>query len=271
MISLNSETKMVISVAGKPSNFGTTIHNAAYKYLGINYLYKSFCVVNIEDAVKGVRSLGMRGCSVSMPFKQSVLPFLDELDTAAAKIGAVNTIVNNDGVLKGYNTDVYGAKMALEKIDAQNADSIMLLGAGGVARAILYALMGMGISKIYISNRSPGKTSDLENIYNCIAVPWSEVKNNPTQILINATSVGMESVSGSFPINLRQQAGLKAVVDVVVSPMDTHLINSAQELGMGVSPGYYMSLHQAAAQFKLYTGIEPPIAHMETCLKELLA
>jgi len=270
MGSLNSETQMVISVAAKPGNFGTTIHNAAYKYLGINYLYKSFCTANIEDAIRGVRALGIRGCSVSMPFKQPVVSLLDELDASASEIGAVNTVVNNNGVLKGYNTDVYGAKKALEKINTQKTDSVLVLGAGGVARAIIHALADIGVTDIYISNRSPAKTIDLEQKYNCKIVPWAEVGSVPTQILINATSIGMESTSSRFPINLGAQKLLRAVFDVVVSPMDTHLISMAEKLGMEVSPGYYMSLHQAAAQFKLYTGMEPPLAYMETCIKELL-
>src|SRR3990172_6053257 len=105
---IEKDTQLCISVAARPSNFGTTIHNAVFRKLGLNFIYTAFGITDIAGAVVGVRALGIRGCSVSMPFKEAVIPYLDALDPAARTIGAVNTVVNDSGRLTGYNTDIAG-------------------------------------------------------------------------------------------------------------------------------------------------------------------
>ena len=104
-----------ISVAKNPGKFGETVHNAGYDVLGLPFQYKAFSTNDISGVIKGVRALGIRGCSVSMPFKETVVPYLDRLDPLAKKIGAVNTIVNKNNTLIGYNTDFYGAKECLKR------------------------------------------------------------------------------------------------------------------------------------------------------------
>lgn len=127
------DATLCISVAKNPGKFGITVHNAAFRSLGLNFIYKTFSVTDIAGVITGVRALGIRGCSISMPFKESVIPHLDQLDPIAKKIGAVNTVVNKHGHLIGYNTDVIGAYESLKTLNASNNTSILLLGAGGVS------------------------------------------------------------------------------------------------------------------------------------------
>jgi len=138
---------LCISVAEKPGKFGITVHNAGYRALGLNFMYKTFAINDIKGAIIGVRSLGIRGCSVSMPFKEKVIPFLDRLDPLAKKIGAVNTVVNDNGSLVGYNTDVIAVEKSLKQLQIKNDKSIIIFGAGGVSRAILVALKNLKLKK----------------------------------------------------------------------------------------------------------------------------
>lgn len=267
---INKDTQLCISVASRPSNFGTTLHNAGYMALGLNFAYKAFGISDIEGAIAGVRALGIRGCSVSMPFKETVIPYLDALDETARVIGAVNTIVNKSGQLTGYNTDAIGARTALESLHVSPRESVLLLGAGGAARAILFALRQIGFSRVRVANRDIEKTQRLNAILTCQPVLWSERQQEPADLLINATPIGMNPNAELTPLEdafIRQSA---AVMDVVISPMETRLISCARLAGKKVAPGYLMSLEQAMAQFVLYTGVEPPREVMEQNLRRLL-
>jgi len=266
---VNKDTQLCISLSSRPSNFGTTLHNAAYAALGLNFVYKAFGISDLAGALTGVRALNIRGCSVSMPFKEVVLPLLDELDETACVIGAVNTVVNETGRLKGYNTDAVGARKALEFIKAQPGESVLLIGAGGVARAILFALRQLGFSHVRATNRDLKKVQFLNSILPCEAVPWEERCTVGTDLLINATSVGMSPDLQQSPIEAEFLRQTRAVMDVVVSPMETRLIREARSLGREVAPGYLMSLEQAIAQFQLYTGVVPPRALLESKMREL--
>jgi len=267
---INKDTQICISVASRPSNFGTTLHNAAYAAMGLNFLYKAFKINDIEAALIGVRALNIRGCSVSMPFKEEVLPLLDELDETARHIGAVNTIVNKDGRLTGYNTDVFGARKALESINAKPGEAVLILGAGGAARAIAFALKEIGFNQIQISNRNPKRNINLNSILTCEVVPWKNRDQVRTDLLINATSVGMSPYVNRRLINEVFISNTRAVMDVVVSPMESRLIKLARFMDKEVSPGYLMSLEQTIAQFKLYTGLAPPREVMEKKLIQLI-
>lgn len=268
---VNKDTHLCISVASRPSNFGTTLHNAAYAALGLNFVYKAFGISDLAGALTGVRALNIRGCSVSMPFKEAVLPLLDDLDETARLIGAVNTIVNDSGRLTGYNTDAAGARKALESIRAEPGETVLLLGAGGAARAIVFALRQMGFSQVRVSSRDLKKISHLNSILPCQVVPWEEKHQARADLLINATSVGMSPDCDQSPVEAGLLRQARAVMDVVVSPLESSLIKLARSMGKDVAPGYLMSLEQAIAQFRLYTGEAPPRDVMEESLKRLLA
>ena len=157
---------LCISVAEKPGKFGITVHNAGYRALGLNFMYKTFAINDIKGAIIGVRSLGIRGCSVSMPFKEKVIPFLDRLDPLAKKIGAVNTIVNDNGRLIGYNTDVIAVEKSLKPLQIKNDNDIIIFGAGGVSRAILVALKNLKLKNITVANRTTRKGEKLAKEFN---------------------------------------------------------------------------------------------------------
>ena len=266
---INKDTQLCISLSSSPGNFGSFLHNAAFKALGLNYIYKSFGISNIKDALIGVRALNIRGCSVSMPFKESVLPLLDKLDQSARLIGAVNTIVNNDGELTGFNTDQVGARKVLENISIRPSDKILLLGAGGVSRAILFALKEIGCDLVYVSNRDSNKINSLNSILPCQLVPWEERHTFRPDLVINATPVGMNPNIDQSPMDVDFLFHVKAVMDVVVSPVDTRLISLSRSLGKIIVPGYMMSLEQAMEQFSLYTCEDPPREVMEQALNNI--
>jgi len=267
---INKDTQVCISVASRPGNFGTTLHNAAYVALGLNFLYKACGISDIVGAMVGVRALGIRGCSVSMPFKEAAISCLDALDETAQVIGSVNTIVNDGGRLTGYNTDVIGAQVALEALQARPGESVLMAGAGGAARAILFALRQLGFNSVRVASRDVEKIQQLNTILPCQPVSWAERQQEPVDLVINATPVGMNPNAESMPFGEAFLHQSRAVMDVVISPMETRLICCARSAGKAVSPGYLMSLEQAMAQFTLYTGVVPPRDLMEQKMRRLL-
>lgn len=267
---INKDTQFCISVAARPGNFGTTLHNAAYAALGLNFAYKACGIADIGGAIAGVRALGIRGCGVSMPFKETVMKYLDALDPTAQVIGAVNTVVNEKGYLTGYNTDADGAKAALETLGIRKDDQVLILGAGGAARAIMYALQQLHVRRILVSNRDFAKAHKLAEHVGSEAIEWFSRNEARVDVLINATPVGMEPHIAEMPVNEVVVDGCRAVMDVVVSPVETRLIKEAKKLGKQVALGHEMSLHQAAAQFRLYTGVDPPLDVMRASMQRLL-
>lgn len=263
---INKDTQLCISIANEAGNFGTILHNSAYRSLDLNFIYKSFAIKDLPGAIKGVRALGIRGCSVSAPFKQNVIGLLDDLDSSAEEAGSVNTIVNNSGRLRGYNTDIIGAKLALLRLSIEPSESILIMGGGGVARAILVALRDIGCTNISVACRDVKKGKLLNSITNFNVIPWSKREEVPSRIVINATSIGMPSSADECPLSCFYISGLRGVMDVVPSLNKTRLIYTAMEHGIQVVPGYIMSLEQAAAQFNLYTGCNPPKEVMEKAL-----
>lgn len=267
---INKDTQLCISIAERPSNFGTTLHNMAYETLGLNFIYKAFRVTDLRGAIAGVRSLGIRGCSVSMPFKQAVIPFLDVLDETAECTGAVNTIVNDGHRLTGFNTDLIGVRSVMSVLQQRNSEDILVLGAGGMARAILAVLREMGCTNIFVASRDPSKFALLKAIVDCTLIPWQERHERKAQILINATSIGMTPDAQLMPVDIEFINSTHVVIDAVVSPMETNLIAYAKKAGKIVVPGYQISLEQAVAQFFLYTQTPAPRIIMEAGIQKLL-
>ena len=137
---LNKEKpEICISISSSPGTFGETVHNCAYKYHKLNYIYKAVKTENLKKTMFSIKGLGIKGCSVSMPFKEKVIKFLDKLDPLARRTGAVNTILNKNNKLIGFNTDVYGATKALHQLNLKSTNSILILGSGGGSRAIRVA------------------------------------------------------------------------------------------------------------------------------------
>jgi len=203
--------------------------------------------------------MGIRGCSVSMPFKQSIIKELDKLDDTAKVIGAVNTIVNDNGVLTGYNTDAYGAEIVLKKMGFYSEQSVLLLGAGGAAQAIIYALNKLGGTNVTLCNRHAERLQELDSEHRFSSIAWEERNNIKADLLINATSVGMSPEDKNMPVDDDSISNFNSFFDIVVTPRETRLLSTALTLNKKVIYGYEMSFYQAVKQFELYTGHKAPM------------
>lgn len=260
------------SLSLHPVGLGAAMHTAAYQALGLSWVYVPFRVTDLEGALRGARALGIRGLGVSMPFKLHVMPLLDALDPVAARIGAVNTIVNDDGALTGHNTDAAGAVAALrEALPALEGKRVLVLGAGGAARAVVHGLRDAKVD-VELANRTEERAAELAAATGARHVPWLRaIRELEHDAVINATSVGMREVDPGCavpPTSLRE--GL-VVMDIVYKPVETALVRAARERGCVVVRGERMLLHQAARQFALYVGREAPLAAMEDALLATVA
>lgn len=272
---LNSSTKIIIGV-GDPikQTLSPKMHNPAYQALGIDdqFVYLSARVTedNLSSALAGARALGIRGISVTVPHKQEAIKYLDEIDQVAKKIGAVNTILNNNGQLKGYNTDWIGAITSLEKRTQLKGKRVALFGAGGAARAIVYGLIKKGaLVKIY--NRTKEKSKKLAQEFHCLSGNLNQVEEiKEMDIIINATTLGMEPNISQTPLPNKFIEKHHLVFDIVFKPSETRLIREAKHKGAKVIYGYEMLLYQGVEQFKLYTGIDAPVEIMKEALVKSL-
>ena len=256
-MAINKDTQLCISISARPSNFGTTFHNYLYQKLGLDFIYKAFQVQDVEHAVKGVRALGIRGCAVSMPHKESCMPFVDEISESAAAIQSVNTIVNDNGYLKAYNTDYIAIYKLIEKYQLDNTKSVIVHGSGGMAKAVVAAFKNSGFSqlKVYARNAETGK--NLAALYGFEYI--SSLDRQQAEILVNVTPIGMkggkDELTLAFPEHLIKAA--ETAFDVVAMPVETPFIKLAERLGKQVISGAEVIVLQAVEQFELYTHQRP--------------
>jgi shikimate dehydrogenase len=242
------------------------MHNAAYRAAGLSFTYVAFGIENTHEAILAMRYLGIRGLGVSMPHKIRVIEYLDEMDETAESIGAVNTVVNDDGRLIGYNTDWTGAIGALEeRIEIAGKRSVVV-GAGGAARAIVYGLVRKG-SQVTLYNRTASKGEKLAKEFGAQFAGGLEELGaiEKYDILVNATSVGFHAPDESVIPTSILYAG-RIVLDVVFVPPESRLVRDARERGCVAIPGSRMLVHQAMSQFELYTGHKAPFEAMERAL-----
>jgi shikimate dehydrogenase len=248
------------------------IHNAAYEDLGLNYAYLAFNVDDVEGALRGMKSLNIRGFSVTIPHKIEVMNYLDEIDPVAKRIGAVNTVVNDNGYLKGYNTDWLGFVRSLEVHTAIQDKQVVVLGAGGAARAVAFGIKERG-GKLTILNRAV-EIEMAQSLAIEVGCPWGDLSQldsvHDADIVINATSVGMHPHVDATVIDPQHLQSKQVVYDIVYNPLKTRFLKEAREKGCQVVPGYEMLLLQGVAQFELWTGETAPVDLMRTILKERL-
>lgn len=162
---INKDTQVCMSLAARPSNFGTRFHNYLYEALDLNYLYKAFSPTDLTQAISGVRGLGIRGCAISMPFKEACIPLVDELDASAQAIHSVNTIVNTNGHLKAYNTDYIAIARLLANYKVSPDLVFALRGSGGMAKAVACALKDAGFTRGYIVAIDEASGKQLAELY----------------------------------------------------------------------------------------------------------
>jgi len=247
------------------------IHNVGYQALGINYIYVPFRVSDIKQAIEGIRGLGIRGASITIPHKTSAIKYIDKIDPLAEEIGAVNTIVNDDGVLTGYNTDRDGALKALKEVTTLKGQKTVLIGSGGAASAIAVGLKAKGV-KLVVLNRTEEKARKLAKRVNASGFggldKLSEISS--ADILINATPVGMLPKTDQSIIPKDLLHNHLTVFDIISNPKETRLLIEARERGCAVVYGYKMLLYQAVKQFELFTGRQAPLPAMESALTQAL-
>jgi shikimate dehydrogenase len=254
---LSKDTRLCISLAGRPSNIGTRFHNYLYDLLGLDFVYKAFTTTDIVGAIGGVRALGIRGCSVSMPFKQDVIPLVDRVEQSAQAINAVNTIVNDGRHLTASNTDYIAVQRLIEEHGLQRSQSVLIHGSGGMAGAVGAAFRDSGFQKglVVARNTEAGAGLARQLGYEYAA----EVGSRTADVIVNVTPVGMaggpeERLS---PFDTSTIAKADTVFDVVALPSETPLIVAARAAGVNVITGAEVIALQAAEQFERYTGVRP--------------
>jgi len=272
---IDAQTKLY-GVIGNPvrHSLSPVIHNGAFKRLGWNAVYLAFEVKHVERALEGIRGLGLKGVSVTLPFKTEVIPFLDKIEGLAKKIGAVNTIVNREGKLVGFNTDCSGALEALEEKMDLEGKRVVLLGAGGAGRAIGFGLKERGCQLI-IANRSRDRGETLSRELKCYFIPMSsfvKMKAGELQadVVINTTSLGMVPQERETPIPKKLLRKGMVVMDIVYEPLQTKLLREAKEKGCLTINGLEMFIRQGATQFEIWTGRKPDLKQIRKDLYRAL-
>jgi shikimate dehydrogenase len=256
-------TTQIFGILGRPvaHSLSPAMHNAAFRELGLNAVYVAFPVADLAHAVAGLRGLQIRGASVTIPLKEEIIPLLDEIDPQAARIGAVNTVVNRDGRLVGYNTDWRGALCALEEKTALAGKRVLILGAGGASRAIAFGILEKG-GQVAVSDLEKDKALALSRQLWVEVIAPDYLSRYPADILINATPVGMEPNIGNIPIDPNLLERFQVVMDIVYKPLETRLLQEAKARGCQTIDGLRMLIHQATEQFTLWTGRPAPLEIM---------
>jgi shikimate dehydrogenase len=250
------------------------MHNAAFEALKIDYVFLAFRVkpAEVECAVNGMRALNIRGLNVTMPHKSSVIKHLDRVDLSAQIVNSVNTILNKENLLFGFNTDGVGAFKALKENGVEpKGRKVLLLGAGGAARAIAYTMANKA-DELAVLNRTVKQAQALakllEKSFNkkisTGSLSPSDIQSNlqDSDILINATSVGMKPKAEESPIPPKLLRSNLAVMDIVYNPLETKLAKDAKAAGAKVVSGVEMLIYQGAASFELWTGKSAPVEVM---------
>lgn len=245
------------------------MHNTAFRAVGLNAVYLAFETREINDCLRGMRALGIKGLSVTLPHKSAVIPLLDKVEDRAKRIGAVNTIVNSNGRLKGYNTDAVGALRSLQGVVDLPKRRCLIVGAGGAARAIAFMLKELDCELI-IANRSKERGEELAASLGCPFVPLDEIKDIKTDLIIQTTSVGMHPDIDQCPVpeNLLRKG--TTVMDIIYNPLETKLLKLAKKNGCRTISGLGMFIYQGAEQFRLWTGLEAPVEVMTRAVKRAL-
>lgn len=251
------------------------IHNAAFTTLGLNCSYIAFRVQEgqLKNSMDSLRAINIGGFNVTMPHKVTVLNYVDRSDKIAEMVGAANTVNNEGGKFHAYNTDVVGfiEPLRQRKIDL-NGFEVLILGAGGAARAVAVALsQEKGVSKINIFNRDIDRSTSLANMINKSGIEIGIISQNDVQkiafrsnLIINTTPLGMKNEQSLIKTSSISKESI--VYDIVYKPIETKLLENARTAGAQVIYGYEMLLEQAIASFKIWFKIDPPIESMKKVL-----
>ena len=259
------------SIAGRPGRYGVAMHNAAFRAHGLAYVYVAFGTLDTAGALTAMRALGIRGLGVTTPHKVTVMALLDAVDETARLIGAVNTVINDDGRLRGHNVDWIGAVRAFERVRPLAGLRAAVVGAGGGARAIVYGLKHRG-ARVSVFNRTAAHGLEL-----CARLgasfagpPAAMAAAAPFDLIAHATTVGFHDEDAMLVPQTALYPGA-VVFDAVPVPLETRLLRAARARGCATIAGVRMQLEQAACQFELYTGMAPDLRVMEDALLAAIA
>ncbi len=279
---ISGRTK-VAAIIGFPveHSLSPVIHNAAFRSLGLDWIYVPFSVppVSIREAVEGIRALGIAGVNVTVPHKESIIPYLDSLSPEASLFGAVNTIKNEGGHLKGYNTDGEGFLISMREAGIEpEGMEVLIFGAGGAARAIAGALALNGVKAIHIVNRTEEKGAFLARYFSQ-HFPEKRFYYHPFRLqeireilpdmhmLVNATSIGLKE-EDHIPLSFERIKKDAIIADIVYKPSGTDLLSEARKHGFKTLSGEGMLLYQGALSFEIWTGRKAPISVMKEAIKQ---
>ena len=264
------------AVIGDPidHSLSPNIHNAAFRQLGLDHTYIAYKIPagDLSAGIDALKAIKIAGFNVTIPHKIEMMKFLDEMDTTCKVIGAVNTVLNDNGKLKGYNTDMIGFLDPIKKKNLTIEGSrVLLLGAGGAARAIITAMIKEKAGKITIVNRTMKNAIELAEFAKKIGgnvdiVSLQEANNliADYKFIINSTSIGMKNELS--PLSTENIGKDSIVYDIVYQPINTDLVKKSKENGATIIYGYEMLLSQAARAFEIWHKIEPPYDAMKKAL-----
>ena len=273
-----------LAVIGSPidHSMSPAMQNAAIQAAGLDFAYVALHVLPevLADAVRGLRALEFRGFNVTIPHKSAILPLLDEVDEAARVVGAVNTVVQEAGKLKGFNTDVRGFVSALEMRDfSLRGKSVVIFGAGGAARAALYGLLRSGAARVTLGVRNPGKARSLVQefcpygeicVFDWHDAAFAKVVADAA-LIVNTTPLGMAPRTDEMPpVPWAAVCAGTFFYDIIYTPRETKFLQHAAALGCPTLNGEAMLVGQGAAAFSLWTGKEPDLSVMARALHEAL-
>lgn len=281
---INGKTN-IYGLIGNPVShtFSPVMHNKLFDNYKINSLYCAFSVEkdNLESSITGVKSLGIKGLNVTIPHKESIMNYLDKISDEALAIGAVNTVKNENGLVSGYNTDVYGFMKSLDENNiSYTGKKIALLGFGGSAKAVVYGLVNAGIAELTIFVRDEKKarimSKDMEILskmqYNIKSIESCEKEIEEIDVLINTTPLGMGLLREKSPIDLQNSNAKSelAVVDLIYNPLETVLLKDAKEQGYKAINGLDMLIYQGLKSFEIWTGQVPQKSVVESSIVDYI-
>ena len=269
-MSIDSHTALY-AVIGNPvrHSLSPKMHNRAFSHIGQNAVYLALPVADVAGAVSGIRAFGIRGVSVTIPHKVAIMGYLDEIDAQADRIGAINTVVNRDGILHGCNTDAWGAVKALTETTPIADKTVSIIGAGGAARAIGFGLISEG-ARVKILNRTREKGETLARVLGAEFQPLTPTLRLDCHALINTTPVGMTPNTGRSPVSPKALTKEMVVMDIVYNPLKTKLLQDAEAAGCRTIDGTAMFVYQGVMQFELWTGKKAPVELMRQTVLEAL-
>ena len=249
-------------VIGNPidHSFSPTLHNYWIKNNGIEAIYEKQKLneSELEELITQIKKEKIHGANVTVPFKKTIIPFLDELSLEAERTQSVNTLCLKEGKIVGHNTDIFGFETSIEKskYNAFNKE-VLILGAGGVVPSIIFALNKMKVSKIKVSNRTKEKAESLkENFKNIELIEWGEVPN--FDIIINATSIGLKK-EDNIKLDFSLISGNKLFYDVIYNPSETNFLKIGNKLGNKTLNGKLMFIYQGLEAFNIWHGLKPDV------------